>query len=212
MRADSPVGFAAVALADEVLQVVRSFSLPRFIQILSFAWLMTSCGMSTQERSVKSFTLSCMNADTALHDGFRALVSKYNSEAGFEALHYTANPDEANSPVYLSKDLNQREGKVGWGQWLSETEERRTYLPQPKAMRTTSYSMRLELDEDFMRLKINSMKESDQTDVRKLFYHEVGHGFQMGHDPEVSSVMYYDITGDKDFPAYFTKVREFFGQ
>jgi hypothetical protein len=210
--AESPVGFAAVALADEVLHVVRYPALLRFLQILSVAWFVTSCGMSTQESSVKNFTLSCVNADTAVHDGFRALVSKYNSEAGFEALSYTANPDDANSPIYLSKGLNQREGKVGWGQWLSETEERRTYLPQPKALRTTSYSMRLELDEDFMRLKINSMKESDQIDVRKLFYHEVGHGMQMDHDPDVSSVMYYDISGDKDFPAYFSKVQAFFGK
>lgn len=195
--------------------MVRSFavsSLTRFIRILPVALLLASCGMPTQEKDVKQFKLSCIGADTALHDGFRDLVSRYNSEAGIEALAYTANPEEANSPVYLSKGLNQREGKVGWGQWLSETQERRTYLPQPKSMRTTSYSMRLELDEDFVRLKIASMKEADQTDIRKLFYHEVGHGLQMGHDPDPASVMYYDITGDKDFSAYFVNVRGFFGQ
>jgi hypothetical protein len=82
---------------------------------------------------------------------------------------------------------------------LSETEERRSYLPEPKALRTTSYSMRLELDRDFVQTRINSVRENDQTDIRKLFYHEAGHGLQMAHHPDPHNVMYYDITGDKDF-------------
>jgi len=182
------------------------------IRLAFVAFLLTSCGMPTNEKSVKNFVLSCMNCDSSLHDGFSRIVHQYNSEAGFEALQYTTNSEDANSPVYLTQGLNMREGKVGWGQWLSETEERRSYLPQPKALRTVSYSMRVELDKDFMQTRINSIRESDKTDVRKLFYHETGHGLQMAHHPDPNNVMYFDISGDKDFNLYFTDVRAFFGK
>lgn len=182
------------------------FRLPFFLM----AFLMTACGLPTNEKSVKNFVLSCMNCDSSMHDGFSRLVYQYNTEAGFEALRYTTSGEDANSPVYLTEGLNLREGKVGWGQWLSETEERRSYLPQPKALRTTSYSMRLELDKDFMTTRMNSIREGDKTDIRKLFYHESGHGMQMGHHPDSSNVMYFDISGEKDFTSYFVEVRRFF--
>ena len=166
--------------------------------------------MPVQDKSVKNFILTCVDADSAMHDSFRALVHQYNTEAGIEALHYSSIEGDANSPIYLSKGLNLRDGKVGWGQWLSETEERRRYVPQPEAIRTTSYSMRLELDEEFVKLKINSIKDADKNDIRKLFYHEVGHGMQMLHHPDQSNVMYYDITGEKNFTLYFADVRTFF--
>ena len=70
--------------------------------------------------------------------------------------------------------------------------------------------MRLELDEEFVKLKINSIKDADKNDIRKLFYHEVGHGMQMLHHPDQSNVMYYDITGEKNFTLYFADVRTFF--
>lgn len=168
--------------------------------------------MPTQDKTVKNFVLTCIGAGSGTHDSFRNLIHQYNTEAGIEALHYSSVESEANSPIYLSQGLNLREGKVGWGQWLSETEERRNYLPAPKSLRTTSYSMRLELDQDFIQTKINSIKDNDKTDIRKLFYHEVGHGFQMVHDPDPGNVMYYDITGTKDFTRYFSDVRSFFAQ
>lgn len=182
------------------------------IRIAFISILLTSCGMPVTDRSVKDFVISCMDCDVSMHDGFRNLVHNYNNQAGIEALHYTSSAEEANSPLYLTKGLNIRDGKVGWGQWIAETEERRTFLPDPRAIRTTSYSMRLELDDEFVKTKINSLTETDQTDMKKLFYHEVGHGLQMGHDPEISSVMYYDITGTKDFESYFLRVREFFAE
>jgi len=187
---------------------IRNF----FLACLVVAPGLTSCGLPTQDKDVRNFVLTCVGADNGMHDSFRRLIHQYNSEAGIEALHYTTIEDEANSPISLTQGLNMREGKVGWGQWLSETEERRSYLPAPKALRTTSYSMRLELDEDFVRMKINSIKDADKTDIRKLFYHEAGHGLQMVHDPDPVSVMYYDITGDKDFTRYFVDVRAFFAQ
>lgn len=196
--------FAEVVVGSLVLSIHSS------IRISVIAILLTSCGMPVSDRSVKDFVISCMECDVALHDGFRNLVHNYNNQAGIEALHYTSSSEEANSPLYLTKGLNIRDGKVGWGQWIAETEERRTFLPDPRSIRTTSYSMRLELDDEFVRTKISSLTESDQTDMKKLFYHEVGHGLQMGHDPDISSVMYYDISGTKDFESYFVRVREFF--
>jgi hypothetical protein len=32
----------------------------------------------------------------------------------------------------------------------------------------------------------------------------------MQHAPEVKDVMYYDISGEKDFATYWPRVREFF--
>ena len=84
------------------------------IRLAFVAFLLTSCGMPTNEKSVKNFVLSCMNCDSSLHDGFSRIVHQYNSEAGFEALQYTTNSEDANSPVYLTQGLNMREGKVGW--------------------------------------------------------------------------------------------------
>ena len=85
----------------------------------------------------------------------------------------------------------------------SQAENPLTKLPGEKAKRTITYSMRVEFDAEYMR-------RSDLYAKQKLFFHEVGHGLEMDHNPgDVRDVMFPDVAGDKDFDDYFRRVRSY---
>ena len=97
---------------------------------------------------------------------------------------------------------------VGWGQWISEirAENPLTKLPGEKAKRTIAYSMRVEFDAEYMR-------RNDLYGKQKLFFHEVGHGLEMDHNPtDAADVMYPDVVGEKDFDQYFNRVRQYLSE
>jgi predicted Zn-dependent protease len=70
--------------------------------------------------------------------------------------------------------------------------------------------MQVEFDQDFLNSNNKDENGALNIEIRKLFAHEVGHGFQLQHAPEERDVMYYDISGDKDFSSYWPRIREFF--
>ena len=71
--------------------------------------------------------------------------------------------------------------------------------------------MRLELDKEYVTSRLGG-NEAKRYELMKLFFHEIGHGLQMDHDPDPKAVMYYDISGNKDFDKYFEGVRAYFAQ
>lgn len=177
------------------------------------AILFTSCGAQVEKSEVKTYVLALQDSDPAHAPLVKKMIEDYNAEAGFRALEFSDSIDSANCPVIITKGLEKRDGKVGWGQWFSSTEREGLMVPLPgtRSTETVRYSLQVEFDEDF--LKSNNKSETAgglNIEIRKLFAHEIGHGFQFQHAPEEKDVMYYDISGEKDFSKYWPRVRDFF--
>ena len=184
--------------------------LPAFLTGLS-GFLFAACGGSYQTSKIKVYKLSLVEGDQQFAPVFKQLVADYNQQAGVHVLDYVDNPNDANSPLILTKGLKgSTDGKVGLGQWLSETKADNPFgaMPGQTLSRTVTYSMRIEFDWDFF----NDRKADSSTntyDKQKLFFHEVGHGLEMNHVTDVNDVMYPDIAGQKDFNTYLQRVRDY---
>ena len=170
-----------------------------------------SCGAKVDSVEVKEFRVSLAGGDTRLLPLLKLLVQNYNQNAGLTAIQYVDSPESANSRVYFVEGLEERDGKVGWGQWFAETEKTGMDMPGATIDKTTRYSLQAEFDADFFREHSELENGMPSLEVQKLFAHEIGHGFQMEHAPQQSDVMYFDVTGEKDFNAYWPRVRSFFG-
>ncbi len=181
------------------------------ISILLLSSVSVGCGSSYKTTKVKNYTLSVVNDDPRLKAEFNDLIDDFNRFTASEVLTYVENPEQANSAIILTKGLKQRDGKVGWGQWLSETKsDGPVTTPGNKPKRTISYSMRLEFDLDYYTSRLKNDGEKETIEKQKLFFHEVGHGLEMDHVSSAeSNVMYPDISGEKNFELFFEQVRSY---
>lgn len=190
-----------------VVKVIRT-------SCLSITLLLTlgivSCGANVKSKSVKEYRVTLAKGDSSFVPLIKTLVSDYNANAGLQALQYVDSADQANSRIVITEGLEKRDGKVGWGQWLTSSQRSGSNIPGGSIDETTEYSLQVEFDADFLRSNSKIDDGAVQYEAQKLFAHEIGHGFQMDHDPDVSNVMYLDITGIKDFKSYFSRVRSFF--
>lgn len=185
--------------------------LSRLLYLSIFLTWCTACGSSYETLKIKEYTLAVLNDDPAIKQEFRNLIIDFNHFAGLEALQYVESSDDANSAIILTKGLRDRDGKVGWGQWIAESEEDNpiTAAFGKKSKRTITYSMRLEFDEDYFRKRLANPDSKKLYQKQKLFFHEAGHGLEMAHAEQKSDVMYFDISGNKDFDVFFGKVRSY---
>ena len=187
--------------------------LSRIFVVLSFAAAVSSCGQKIQKTVVKSYILGVAQENSAFQPMLKALIEDYNTNVGSRVLQFSDSMDSVNSPVLITKGLEARDGKVGWGQWSTSTEHKGSTVPLPgvTSSEKTKYRLQVEFDEEFL---TNNSKDASpgvpNYEVRKLFAHEIGHGFQMDHDPDVNQIMYMDISGEKTFGSYWPKVRDFF--
>jgi hypothetical protein len=185
-------------------------SLPRVLRGVSVfvvAAALSACGGSYDTTKVKDYKLALVNDDAKLASDFKQLVADFNTYAGMDVLSYEDSAGDANSAIIVTPTLNCEPGKkvVGCGQWLSDTNEDNALLVRPgqRPHRTIRYSMRLEFDAEYMRTR-------SHLDKQKLFFHEVGHGLEMAHDDSSTrNVMHESVSGDKDFAAFFAKVRSY---
>jgi hypothetical protein len=167
---------------------------------------LSACGGSYETTKVKDYRMTLVNDDAKLADEFKRLIEDFNTYAGMEVLRYEDSAGDANSAIVVTPGLQQQPGnKVGWGQWLSDTKQDDAIFTTPgrRPHRTIEYSMRVEFDAEYMRTR-------SHLDKQKLFFHEVGHGLEMSHDnSSTRNVMHESVTGDKDFSAYFARVRAY---
>ena len=184
------------------------------IPTLILLLLLPACGYQTAE--VKEYRLFVDSVDPEIQDEFRSLIDSFNYHAGFYALHYVTKPEQSNSQVILTQGLQARDGKVGWGQWQRETFADSNLLRftgggTPK--QTFVYSMRIEFDKEYFMERMRDDASVRRIQLFKLFSHEAGHGLQMDHDEDnPASMMFPDISGEKDVPQFFGRVRGYFGR
>ena len=145
----------------------------------------------------------------------QTLIADYNNNVGADVLQFGEQADGGNSEIVITKGLQDRDGKVGWGGGIVTVDHRESsggLVSSPEIVDSIIYSLRVEFDEDYL---INNAAASEDGlpnyALRKIFAHEIGHGFFIHHDPDVSQVMFENISGTKEFGKYWTQVRSFFG-
>lgn len=186
---------------------------PRFGRVLPvFALAFTAaCGSSYQTVKVKEYRLALVQGDPVYKDEFRSLAADFNAYAQMHVLDFEDTGANANSAIIMTQGLeSETDGKVGLGQWLSESTSDSPFTsPGSHPKRTVYYSMRLEFDVDYFHERLGAGAQN-RYEKQKLFFHEVGHGLEMDHvQDDPTDVMYPDISGDKNFSTFFARVRAY---
>ena len=191
-------------------------SVPRYLSVFIFILVflsMSACSTSYNIVKVKQYHLAITSGDSSFKSTFQTLVNDFNAAAGQQILFFEPDPANANCSIAVVKDLVHENadglgtGKVGLGQWVTETKVDTPVIAVPgeKSTETVYYSMNVQFDQNYL-------STSSHYELQKLFYHEVGHGLELNHDTvNESSVMYPDVgVGDpKDFNDYFAYVRKY---
>ena len=187
----------------------------RVLVFCLFAISLSGCGPAYKEKDIKNFVLATPENDDKIKDLLSKLVSEFNSYAGFNALTFSYDTANSNSPVNIVVGLEDRTNHIGETQSIVDTEsdfELGSYVGVgQRPERRNYYSMHIDLDRDFIEKRIDNNDQASHYDLQKLFFHEVGHGLTMDHVPSKSDVMYASIDGNKDFAGFFRRVRAFFG-
>jgi hypothetical protein len=184
-----------------------------------FSFLVACGGQKYTTEHIQDFRFYTEEQDDEVNEALQLLTDQYNDEIGFTAISWADNPDEANSRIQFPRGLRQREQKLGLGQWITVmTEEGQDILPSSDPLkRSIYYSMELSFDFQNFKSKAENRdrpSSSDWEHLYHLFCHEVGHGLQMGHEIDKSSVMYESIPDasrpNVDYPDYFRQALKFF--
>lgn len=164
---------------------------------------LAACGVLTPQEQVRhEYRISVSDGSALEHNQFAGLVEDFNGSVGYSLLSYSRDRDNANSPVRLVKALEQSTGKLGFGGVVVVTSRRGLAT-------TRTESMRIELDRDYVLARVPSGPgETTYAELRLLFFHEVGHGLGFGHGAASSDVMYHDLLGEKDYDAFYARVRD----
>lgn len=184
---------------------------PSLTFVVLVCWVLSACGASFETTEIRDYRLAVLSDDPAMQTEFRNLISEFNHQADRHVLTYVDDPSDANSAIIVTPGLELRDGKVGWGQWLSEAKEDNPvfHAPGSKPKRRVEYSMRLEFDEEYIRTRMQSSTWNQVVEKQKLFFHEVGHGLEMNHHNLKGDIMYHDISGTKNFETFFSRVRSY---
>lgn len=174
--------------------------------LLASMLLIVGCG--TDVVKVKRYKLAVTRGDHVYDSTFRALVNDFNAAAGLNVLFFESDVGKANSAIMVVKDLSKKEvngvddGIVGLGQYVITT------AGDQSRHRIQFYSMNVVFDWDYLNQDYSTQEGA--YNLRKLFYHEVGHGLELEHnEANKHDVMYPNIDGTKDFDEYFKYVRRY---
>ena len=180
-----------------------------FPGLLFFSFLLQSCGTSYNEKEIKNYRFYGVEMSSEITKELKLLVGIFNQKVGLTVLTWVNDPVDANSSIIVVSGLDDPEGYIGFGQMLSETEQDNPMnSPFSTPQRTTTYSMRIELDKEYLEARLDGTVQN-RYELKKLFFHEIGHGLEMDHDPDQNAVMFKDVSGQKDFDTYFKNVRAY---
>ncbi len=185
-----------------------------FLALLSLTVLL-GCGGGFFVAKVKQYYFAIEPATSENRAIFSKLFEELNERCNAPYLNIVrrgALSASGISTITVSSGLRKVDNKLGWGRWIRTTKlnSRRGFLQRPHKVRKDIYTMELEFDREFMQEHARARNEAKYSRWRTLFLHELGHGFQMGHDPERSSVMYSRITsGYKDYDTFYERAYNF---
>jgi len=161
------------------------------------------------------FTMSIESPDAESKEYFVDYLDKLNQNLGFKAFTYVGSKQEANSPIVIEKGLKERtlrergEEFIGLGGFYpdySQTSNVFKIIADGNTTTQVTNSMRLHFDHDFVMENLNS----DPQKLETAAAHEFGHGLGFGHIDNKADVMYEEVSGQKDYDAHYTNMRNFF--
>lgn len=182
----------------------------RLSLLFTLITLITACGQKEVHTKNYRFFVAAENND--MRRAVNEMFTQYNETVGAEVFHVVHEAGDANSTVEFSKNMQEKEGKIGFGTWYTHSSDHSDWAGM-NARVEVEYSMRLQFDEDFMRARMGkSPSDRDTKEMFLLFCHEAGHGLKMEHVEDVNNVMHPTVYWQESVKMneYFARVRAFF--
>jgi predicted Zn-dependent protease len=184
---------------------------------LFFALFVLSACQEYQVVAVKDFRIYAETQDPALKKAIKTLAQRYNKDMSSQTLTIVDREEDSNSRIRFTSGLHDSGHKLGLGKWITTTQRKSTLtIKGEKNTQTVAYAMDIEFDLENFKSKVDSLNDSTSEEAQHLYHlfcHEIGHGLQMDHSPENSSVMYPTIPDRPiryvDYKAYFNRARSF---
>jgi hypothetical protein len=167
--------------------------------------------------AVKDFRIYAETEDPDLQRAIRILANRYNQDMGSQSLTIVDRPEDSNSRIRFIQGLHNDGHKLGLGKWITTTEQKsRLTLMGEKSIQTVAYAMDIEFDQENFESKLASIDDAKSAEAQHLYHlfcHEIGHGLQMDHSKDSTSVMYPTIpdkpTRSINYRAYFSQAHSF---
>lgn len=169
-------------------------------------------------REIKDFRLYVDSEDLELKAAIKELAEQFNKDVGAKALTVVESKDASNSNISFVENLKDEQGsKLGLGQWITTETQKNSFKAYGAQREVTVYhSMDLEFDTANFAGKLKGLSDKSSNEYKHLYHlfcHEVGHGMQLDHSDDKSSVMFKSIpskyTRAIDFNGFFTYVRSY---
>lgn len=170
-----------------------------------------SCGKSVFVEEVKRYHFDIKPYTRSNYRIFRDLFQDFNDKVGEDVLVLVLQDGSSDmSRITMTKGLESRKSKIGFGGWQSDSSFNENCLRQPFKIIKKVYTMDLEFDEDFVKNRAQTDDKVARRELHTLFLHEVGHGFKLKHDPRRDAVMYEKVDSSKrDHRRFYRKVLDF---
>ncbi len=187
----------------------------RYMWLILVVALLAACGDGFFVSNTKQYYFVVKPATRENTRIFKGLFADFNRRFNSPYLNLVRGGElraSETSTIALTQGLRHKEGKLGWGRWIrtAKLNSRRGFLNKPHQVRKNIYTMELEFDRDYVTRRYRSDNDKDQRQLRTLFLHELGHGFQMGHHPDSRSVMYHEIDDTaKDYASFYRRAYRF---
>ncbi len=165
---------------------------------------------------VKNFHIFVETKEPTLKNAVIVLTEDYNSRIGYQALSVVDSKEESNSVIHFQDGLINDGHKLGLGQWVIVKNVSSTGVIEKTDTTTLEYGMDIIFDFGNFESKSAFIDDTNSDQYKHLFHlfaHEVGHGMQMDHATDLSSVMYPSIPEKQvrtiDYAQYFASIRNF---
>jgi hypothetical protein len=182
-----------------------------------FLVILASCGY--EKENIKNYRINVSSEDPTIISAAKALINKYNLDAGRIILSYESNPAAANSFISVHELIDRGGHEIGFGQWINRKKQKIDIVTSDlyPLKERIEWGILLEFDETYFTDRMNENEDSPRwMALYTLFCHEVGHGLMLDdtyNKDQRSSVMFGIIDEKdlaiKDFDSYFEYVRGF---
>jgi hypothetical protein len=182
------------------LSKAKSRKIAQLIVFLNALYL-SGCAAIQEALTVPDYQVGVEVEDELVRNRISELIQSFNVEVGEQLLTFVSDPKRATSPIRLVAGLEEMTGKLGFGAQLFKPERRGVTF-----RRTATF--RIDLDKEYVLQRAPGPEGTiGHDDLRLLIFHEIGHGLGLDHTRDPEDVMYPDLGGAKDFPAFFNSVR-----
>lgn len=186
------------------------------MNIILLVFLNVGCG-SRGDTLKKEYRFYLETNDDAVERVINHLFKELNESAKTNKFGVVDGVETANSRISLQEDLLINERKLGFGQYIIWKRPNHIANFIRTKGTTKEFGISISFDkETIIEAADIFMAGNDESDLflKRLFFHEIGHGLEMNHDDDPDSVMYYAVPRgedlyDTEFENYFQKVRTY---